>query len=54
MARIVERAVDGRVGLGGPGVVARGRKCVDIFAMDSCDVDCEDAGVAMMMLVGPK
>jgi hypothetical protein len=54
MARIVERAVDGRVGLGGPSVVARGRKCVDIFAMDSCDVDCEDAGVAMMMLVGPK
>jgi len=54
IARIVERAVDGRVGLGGPGVVARGRKCVDIFAIDSRDVDCEDAGVARRMWVGPN
>ena len=50
----MERAVDGRVGLGGPGVVARGRKCVDIFAIDSRDVDCEDAGVARRMWVGPN
>ena len=35
IARIVERAVDGRVGLGGPEVGGRGRKCVDIVAIDS-------------------
>jgi hypothetical protein len=32
MARMVERAVDGRTGLGGAEVGGRGRKCVDIFA----------------------
>jgi hypothetical protein len=33
MARIVERAVEGRTGLGGAGAGAgRGRKCVDIFS----------------------
>jgi hypothetical protein len=31
MARIVERAVEGRTGLGGAAVAVRGRKCVDIF-----------------------
>ena len=54
IARIVERAVDGRVGLGGPEVGGRGRKCVDIFAVGSRDVDCEDAGVARRMWVGPN
>lgn len=44
IARIVERAVDGRVGLGGPEVGGRGRKCVDIVAINNCGVVDEDAG----------
>ncbi len=54
MARIVERAVDGRVGLGGPGVVARGRKCVDIVAPDRRVVDRVDAIVAGRRWAGSK